>query len=140
MTIGSRVPTIIRIVEVLGVVQAVGMIAATLGVIVDTFNTAATQSAGEQPLTLGHLAVLLIGMILVGGLILLSSVLLPRRRAGARLALLALEIVVLVGAFAFIGIAAEFTAPLAAAIIVCLLVPERWRHSADRVRGTNPLR
>ena len=140
MTVGSRVPTIIRIVEVLGVLQAVGMIAATVGVIIDTLNTATTQSAGEQPLTLGRVAVLLIGMILVGALILLWSVLLPQRRAGARLALLTLEIVVLVGAFAFIGIAAEFTAPLAAAIIVCLLLPERWRRSAYRGTGANPLR
>lgn len=70
MAMGSRVPAIIRVVQVLGVLQAIGMIAASIGVIVDTLSTDTTQSAGQQPLTLGHLAVVLIGITLVGGLIL----------------------------------------------------------------------
>jgi hypothetical protein len=140
MTMGSRVPAIIRIVQVLGVLQAVGMIAASIGVIADTLSTETTQSAEQQPLTLGHLAVLLIGLTLVGGLILLSAILLPRRPAGPKLVLLVLETVVLFGGFAFIGVAAEFTAPLAVAIIVCLLLPGGWRQSADGGTVAKPSR
>jgi hypothetical protein len=47
---------------------------------------------------------------------------------------LALEVIVLLGAVAFIGIAAVITGPLALGIIVCLTVAWNWRPITDQPR------
>ena len=110
------------------------MIASIIALSVSTLQPQAAQGAGEVALTFGDIAVLVVGLVLVGVLILAMSLLLGRGEAAPRLALITLEIVVIVGAVAFIGIAAEVTAPLAVAITVCLLLSWGWRPVTDRSR------
>lgn len=134
MTTSSRVPTAIRIAQVLGILQAVAMLASTIAVGVRTLQPTASPGAGEVPLAFGDIVVLVVGSILVGTLILVASLLIGRGGAVPRLALITLEIIVVVGAAAFVGIAAEITAPLALAIIVCLVLSSGWRPVTDRSR------
>ena len=134
MTTSSRVPTAIRIAQALGILQAVAMLASTTAVSVITLQPTALAGNGEVPLTFGDIVVLVVGSVLVGILILAAALLIGRGDAAPRLALIALEIIVLVGALAFIGIAVEITAPLALAIIVCLLLSSGWRPVTDRSR------
>ena len=110
------------------------MLASTTAVSVITLQPTALAGNGEVPLTFGDIVVLVVGSVLVGILILAAALLIGRGDAAPRLALIALEIIVLVGALAFIGIAVEITAPLALAIIVCLLLSSGWRPVTDRSR------
>ena len=71
-------------------------------------------------------------LLLIGGFILAGSLLLTQPRPGPRFALITVESLVLLLALAFIGIAAEITAPLALAIIVCLLLPGGRRPVGQR--------
>jgi hypothetical protein len=111
------------------------MITAIIGLIIDTV----AQPAGDPPLTLGDIAGSVVALLLMGGLILVASLRLTQSRARPRVILLMLESTVLIGLLAYIGIAAEITAPLALAITVCLLLPGGRRPIRERgqVRETS---
>jgi hypothetical protein len=136
MAASSRVPGVIKTVRILGIVQAGVWITATMWVIIDTI----AQPAGAPPLTLGDIAGLVVALLLMGGLILVASLRLTQPRPGSRVILLILESVVLISLLAGIGIAAEITAPLALAIIVCLELPGGRRPIRERgqVREASP--
>lgn len=132
MAASSRVPEVIRTARILGILQAGVMITATIGLSIDTV----AQAPGDPPLTLGDMAGFVVALLLMGGLILVASLRLTQPRPGSRVVLLILESVVLIGLLAGIGIAAEITAPLALAVIVCLELPGgRW---PVRERGQVP--
>jgi hypothetical protein len=124
----------VRVAQALGILQAVVMIASAIAVTVSTLQPKAAQGAGEVPLAFGDIVVLVVGLVLVGALILAASLLLSRGDGAARLALITLEVIVIIGAVAFIGIAVEITAPLAVAITVCLLLSWGWRPVTRRPR------
>jgi hypothetical protein len=134
MAASSRVPGVIRTARILGIVQAGVWITATMWLSIDTV------AAGDPPLTLGDIAGLVVALLLMGGLILVASLCLTQARPGPRVVLLMAESLVLIGVLAFVGIAAEITAPLALAIIVCLLLPGGRRPIRERgqVRETSP--
>ena len=134
MTTSSRAPTAIRIAQALGILQALAMLASTIAVSVITLQPQAPLGSGGVPLAFGDIVVLVVASVLVGILILAASLLIGRGGAAPRLALITLEIIVLAGAVAFIGIAVEITAPLALATIVCLLLSSGWRPVTDRSR------
>jgi hypothetical protein len=119
MAASSCVPGVIKTARILGIVQAGVWITATIWLIIATV----AQPSGDPPLTLGDIAGLIVALLLMGGLILVASLRLTQPRPGPRVVLLILESTVLIGLLAFVGIAAEITAPLALAIIVCLLLP-----------------
>jgi hypothetical protein len=119
MAASSRVPGVIKTARILGIVQAGVWITATMWLIIDTV----AQPSGDPPLTLGDIAGLMVALLLMGGLILVASLRLTQPRPGPRVVLLILESTVLIGLLVFVGVAAEITAPLALAIIVCLLLP-----------------
>ena len=119
MAASPRVPRSMRTAQGLGVLQAGVMIAGTLWVLASTL----AGPPGHPPLTLGDVAGLMVALLLMGGLILAASLRLTKRTPGPRAVLLAAECLVLIGVLAFVGIAAPITAPLALAIIVCLLLP-----------------
>jgi len=99
------------------------MITATTWVTIDTL----AQAPGSPHLSFAAITPLVVIFLLMGGFILAVSVLLTQPRPGPRFALITVESLMLVLTLAFIGIAAEITAPLALAIIVCLLLPEGRR-------------
>ena len=134
MAASSRVPGVIRTARIPGILQAGVMITAIIGLIIDTV----AQPAGDPPLTLGDIAGSVVALLLMGGLILVASLRLTQSRARPRVILLMLESTVLIG-LAYIGIAAEITAPLALAITVCLLLPGGRRPIRERgqVRETS---
>jgi hypothetical protein len=136
MAASSRVPGVIKTARILGIVQASVWITATMWLIIDTV----AQPRGDPPLTLDDITGLVVALLLMGGLILVASLRLTQPRPGPRVVLLILESAVLIGLLAFVGIAAEITAPLALAIIVCLLLPGGRRPIRDRghVRETSP--
>jgi len=135
MAASSRVPGVIRTARIPGILQAGVMITAIIGLIIDTV----AQPAGDPPLTLGDIAGSVVALLLMGGLILVASLRLTQSRARPRVILLMLESTVLIGLLAYIGIAAEITAPLALAITVCLLLPGGRRPIRERgqVRETS---
>jgi hypothetical protein len=116
MATSSRVPGVMRTAQILGLLQAGVMIIGTLWLSVDTV-------AQPPGVTLGDMAGYVAALLLMGGLILVASLRLTQPRPGPRVVLLMAESIVLIGLLAFVGIAAEITAPLAVAIIVCLLLP-----------------
>jgi hypothetical protein len=119
MADSSRVAGAIKTARILGILQAGVWIAATMWLIIYTV----AQPPGDPPLTLGDIAGLVVALLLMGGLIMVASLRLTQPRPGPRVVLLMLESLVLIGLLAGIGIAAEITAPLALAIIVCLELP-----------------
>ena len=132
---GYSISGTIRTARILGIIQAGVMIAATIGVSTDAAIRPTSSSAHNLSGLTGYVIV----MLLMGGLILVASLRLTKPRTGPSLVLLLLEIALLIGVLAFIGIVVEITVPLALAIIVCLSLPVGIRQNGKRrqIRANN---